>query len=151
MIGWPTFLLFGDAVEELGLGYLKAWCLPSVSFFCHPLVLLRLHQARSSQCLRACCTIGGGCLGYDIWFEKQPWFCIFNVINVHLLILNYALPWNLSIYFLPQKLPGSLLEGFTQTQMSSLSVKEKLLVAGGLEGELICKVSFIVFCVCLYW
>ncbi|XP_065619449.1 uncharacterized protein LOC111998411 isoform X2 [Quercus suber] len=38
-----------------------------------------------------------------------------------------------------QKLPGSLLEGFTQTQVSSLSVKEKLLVVGGFQGELICK------------
>ncbi|KAL4618334.1 hypothetical protein ACB092_06G002900 [Castanea dentata] len=38
-----------------------------------------------------------------------------------------------------EKLPGSLLEGFTQTQVSSLSVKEKQLVAGGFQGELICK------------
>ncbi|XP_075669225.1 putative WD repeat-containing protein C2A9.03 [Castanea sativa] len=38
-----------------------------------------------------------------------------------------------------EKLPGSLLEGFTQTQVSSLSVKEKLLVAGGFQGELVCK------------
>ena len=53
------------------------------------------------------------------------------------------------IYFLPQKHPGSLLEGFTQTQVSTLSVKDKLLVAGGFQGELICKVSFIVFCVCV--
>uniref|UniRef100_A0A7N2M8H2 Uncharacterized protein n=1 Tax=Quercus lobata TaxID=97700 RepID=A0A7N2M8H2_QUELO len=38
-----------------------------------------------------------------------------------------------------EKLPGNLLEGFTQTQVSSFSVKEKLLVSGGYEGELICK------------
>ncbi|KAM3695956.1 hypothetical protein ACJW31_06G001900 [Castanea mollissima] len=38
-----------------------------------------------------------------------------------------------------EKLPGSLLEGFTQTQVSSLSVKEKQLLAGGFQGELICK------------
>lgn len=40
-----------------------------------------------------------------------------------------------------QKHPGSLLEGFTQTQVSTLAVKDKLLVAGGFQGELICKVS----------
>jgi hypothetical protein len=51
--------------------------------------------------------------------------------------------------FLSQKHPGSLLEGFTQTQVSTLSVKDKLLVAGGFQGELICKVSCIVFCVCV--
>lgn len=40
-----------------------------------------------------------------------------------------------------QKHPGSLLEGFTHTQVSTLAVKEKLLVAGGFQGELICKVN----------
>lgn len=39
-----------------------------------------------------------------------------------------------------QKHPGSFLEGFTQTQISTLAVKDKLLVAGGFQGELICKV-----------
>ncbi|GAV74761.1 WD40 domain-containing protein [Cephalotus follicularis] len=38
-----------------------------------------------------------------------------------------------------EKHPGSLLEGFTQTQVSTLSVKDRLLVAGGFQGELICK------------
>ncbi|KAH6768148.1 Transducin/WD40 repeat-like superfamily protein [Perilla frutescens var. frutescens] len=38
-----------------------------------------------------------------------------------------------------EKHPGSLLEGFTQTQVSTLAVKDKLLVAGGFQGELICK------------
>lgn len=41
-----------------------------------------------------------------------------------------------------QKHPGSLLEGFTQTQVSTLAVKDKLLVAGGFQGELICKVNY---------
>ncbi|KAF8099126.1 hypothetical protein N665_0251s0049 [Sinapis alba] len=35
--------------------------------------------------------------------------------------------------------PESLLEGFTETQVSTLAVKERLLVAGGCQGELICK------------
>lgn len=45
---------------------------------------------------------------------------------------------NLSFWL--QKHPGSLLEGFSQTQVSTLAVKDKLLVAGGFQGELICKV-----------
>lgn len=46
-------------------------------------------------------------------------------------------------FFFPvwvQKHPGSLLEGFTKTQVSTLAVKDKFLVAGGFQGELICKV-----------
>ncbi|KAJ6840071.1 putative WD repeat-containing protein-like [Iris pallida] len=38
-----------------------------------------------------------------------------------------------------EKHPGNLLEGFCKTQVSTLSVKDKLLVAGGFQGELICK------------
>ncbi|XP_022873381.1 uncharacterized protein LOC111392301 [Olea europaea var. sylvestris] len=38
-----------------------------------------------------------------------------------------------------QKYPGSLLDGFTQTEVSTLAVKNNLLVAGGFQGELICK------------
>ncbi|KDP29021.1 hypothetical protein JCGZ_16410 [Jatropha curcas] len=38
-----------------------------------------------------------------------------------------------------EKHPGSLLEGFTQTQVSTLAVRDKLLIAGGFQGELICK------------
>ncbi|KAG6469242.1 hypothetical protein ZIOFF_073948 [Zingiber officinale] len=40
-----------------------------------------------------------------------------------------------------QKHPGSLLEGFSQTQVSTLAVKDNLLVAGGFQGELICKLG----------
>ncbi|WVY99702.1 hypothetical protein V8G54_025772 [Vigna mungo] len=36
-----------------------------------------------------------------------------------------------------EKHPESLLEGFTHTQVSTLAVREKLLVAGGFQGELI--------------
>lgn len=45
------------------------------------------------------------------------------------------------IIFPCQKHPGSLLEGFTHTQVSTLAVKDNLLVAGGFQGELICKVN----------
>ncbi|EFH40699.1 predicted protein [Arabidopsis lyrata subsp. lyrata] len=38
-----------------------------------------------------------------------------------------------------EKHPESLLEGFTETQVSTLAVKDRLLVAGGFQGEIICK------------
>ncbi|KAF6135402.1 hypothetical protein GIB67_027276, partial [Kingdonia uniflora] len=38
-----------------------------------------------------------------------------------------------------EKYPRNLFEGFTKTQVSTLVVKDKLLVAGGFQGELICK------------
>ncbi|KAH9617430.1 hypothetical protein KSS87_006065 [Heliosperma pusillum] len=38
-----------------------------------------------------------------------------------------------------EKHKGSLLEGFTQTQISTLAVKDNLMVAGGFQGELVCK------------
>ncbi|CAI0453139.1 unnamed protein product [Linum tenue] len=38
-----------------------------------------------------------------------------------------------------EKHSGSLLEGFTQTQISTLAVKDNFLVAGGFQGELTCK------------
>lgn len=38
-----------------------------------------------------------------------------------------------------EKHKGSLLEGFTQTQISTLAVKDNFMVAGGFLGELVCK------------
>ncbi|CAA6659802.1 unnamed protein product [Spirodela intermedia] len=38
-----------------------------------------------------------------------------------------------------EKHQGSLMEGFTGTQVSTLAVKDNLLVAGGFQGELVCK------------
>ncbi|XP_012478426.1 uncharacterized WD repeat-containing protein C2A9.03 isoform X1 [Gossypium raimondii] len=38
-----------------------------------------------------------------------------------------------------EKHPGSLLEGFTQTQISTLAVKDNFMVAGGFQGELTFK------------
>ncbi|KAJ0623826.1 putative transcription factor WD40-like family [Helianthus annuus] len=38
-----------------------------------------------------------------------------------------------------EKHAGSLLEGFTQTQISTLAVNDEFLVAGGFQGELACK------------
>ncbi|RCV08112.1 hypothetical protein SETIT_1G299900v2 [Setaria italica] len=38
-----------------------------------------------------------------------------------------------------EKHPGSLLEGFSKVQVSTFAVKDNLLVAGGFQGEIICK------------
>jgi hypothetical protein len=58
-------------------------------------------------------------------FNVKP---IMQVININLLVA--------------QKHPGSSLEGFTGVQVSTLAVNEGLLVAGGFQGELICKVRY---------
>lgn len=64
----------------------------------------------------------------------------FSVIHWSSLTLNKSEVLNVSGHVAPcEKHPGSLLEGFTQTQVSTLAVKDRLLVAGGFLGELICK------------
>lgn len=34
-----------------------------------------------------------------------------------------------------------MLEGFTQTQISTIAVKDRFVIAGGFQGEIICKVN----------
>ncbi|XP_022945249.1 uncharacterized WD repeat-containing protein C2A9.03-like [Cucurbita moschata] len=64
----------------------------------------------------------------------------FSVIHWSSLSCTKSEVLNVSGHVAPtEKHPGSLLEGFTQTQVSTLAVKDKLLVAGGFQGELICK------------
>ncbi|KAM5582830.1 hypothetical protein ABKV19_002979 [Rosa sericea] len=64
----------------------------------------------------------------------------FSVIHWSSLSCTTSEILNVSGHVAPsEKHPGSLLEGFTQTKVSSLAVKDKLLVAGGFKGELICK------------
>ncbi|MCD7459106.1 hypothetical protein HAX54_040106 [Datura stramonium] len=64
----------------------------------------------------------------------------FSVIHWSSLTCSKSEVLNVSGHVAPcEKHPGSLLEGFTQTQVSTLTVKDKLLVAGGFQGELICK------------
>ncbi|KAL8148800.1 putative WD repeat-containing protein C2A9.03 [Apium graveolens] len=64
----------------------------------------------------------------------------FSVIHWSSLACNKSEVLNVSGHVAPcEKHPGSLLEGFTQTQVSTLAVKDNLLVAGGFQGELICK------------
>ncbi|KAJ6293521.1 hypothetical protein OIU78_025482 [Salix suchowensis] len=64
----------------------------------------------------------------------------FSVIHWSSLTCSKADVLDVSGHVAPtEKHPGSLLEGFTQTQVSTLAVKDNLLVAGGFQGELICK------------
>ncbi|CAI9283433.1 unnamed protein product [Lactuca saligna] len=64
----------------------------------------------------------------------------FSVIHWSSLTCNKSEVLNVSGHVAPcEKHPGSLLEGFTQTQVSTMAVKDNLLVAGGFQGELICK------------
>ncbi|XP_077237462.1 putative WD repeat-containing protein C2A9.03 [Tasmannia lanceolata] len=64
----------------------------------------------------------------------------YSVIHWSALACNKSEVLDASGHVAPgEKHPGSLLEGFTQIQVSTLAVKDKLLVAGGFQGELICK------------
>ncbi|XP_058219036.1 uncharacterized WD repeat-containing protein C2A9.03-like [Rhododendron vialii] len=64
----------------------------------------------------------------------------FSVTHWSALTCNKTEVLNVSGHVAPhEKHPGSLLEGFTQTQVSTLAVRDRLLVAGGFQGELICK------------
>ncbi|KAJ0046562.1 hypothetical protein Pint_03613 [Pistacia integerrima] len=64
----------------------------------------------------------------------------FSVVHWSSLTCSRSQVLNVSGHVAPtEKHPGSLLEGFSQTQVSTLAVKDKLLVAGGFQGELICK------------
>ncbi|GFZ12857.1 transducin/WD40 repeat-like superfamily protein [Actinidia rufa] len=63
-----------------------------------------------------------------------------QVVHWSSLTCNKSEVLNVSGHVAPcEKHPGSLLEGFSQTQVSTLAVKDRLLVAGGFQGELICK------------
>ncbi|XP_057983738.1 uncharacterized WD repeat-containing protein C2A9.03-like [Malania oleifera] len=72
---------------------------------------------------------------HDVYFMSH-----FSVIHWSSLTCSKSEVLNVSGHVAPcEKHPGSLLEGFTQTQVSTLAVKDNLLVAGGFQGELICK------------
>ncbi|CAM8891398.1 unnamed protein product [Rhodiola kirilowii] len=64
----------------------------------------------------------------------------FSIIHWNALTCSKSEVLNVAGHVAPiEKHPGSLLEGFTQTQVSTLAVKDGLLIAGGFQGELICK------------
>ncbi|GAB4851839.1 hypothetical protein Ancab_031238 [Ancistrocladus abbreviatus] len=64
----------------------------------------------------------------------------YSVMHWSSLSQNLSEVVNFSGHIAPaEKHQGSLLEGFTQTQISTLAVKHNFLVAGGFQGELTCK------------
>ncbi|KAK7401467.1 hypothetical protein VNO78_12977 [Psophocarpus tetragonolobus] len=72
---------------------------------------------------------------HDVYLMSQ-----FSILHWSSLTGKSSEVLNVSGHIAPsEKHPESLLEGFTHTQVSTLAVKEKLLVAGGFQGELICK------------
>ncbi|TKY49895.1 WD repeat-containing protein [Spatholobus suberectus] len=72
---------------------------------------------------------------HDVYLMSQ-----FSIMHWSSLTCKISEVLNVSGHVAPsEKHPESLVEGFTHTQVSTLAVKEKLLVAGGFQGELICK------------
>ncbi|XP_052188995.1 uncharacterized WD repeat-containing protein C2A9.03-like isoform X1 [Diospyros lotus] len=64
----------------------------------------------------------------------------YSIMHWSSLSRNLSEVLNFSGHIAPaEKHTGSLLEGFTQTQISTLAVMDNLLVAGGFQGELTCK------------
>ncbi|KAG5555638.1 hypothetical protein RHGRI_006329 [Rhododendron griersonianum] len=71
----------------------------------------------------------------DVYFMSH-----FSVTHWSALTCNKTEVLNFSGHVAPcEKHPGSRVEGFTQTKVSTIAVKDRLLVAGGFQGELICK------------
>ncbi|KAF3329779.1 WD repeat-containing protein C2A9.03 [Carex littledalei] len=72
---------------------------------------------------------------HDVYFMSHysvlHWSALTNEKEVLIDVQGHVAP--------TEKHPGSLLEGFYQTQVSTLAVKDNLLVAGGFQGEIICK------------
>ncbi|OAY64643.1 uncharacterized WD repeat-containing protein C2A9.03-like [Ananas comosus] len=72
---------------------------------------------------------------HDVYFMSNS-----SVVHWSSLSRNMSEILDFSGHVAPtEKHPGSLAEGFTGTQLSTLAVKDGLLVAGGFQGELICK------------
>nr|QQP23434.1 transducin/WD40 repeat-like superfamily protein [Sedum alfredii] len=72
---------------------------------------------------------------HDVFFMSN-----FSIIHWNALTCTRSEVLNVAGHVAPiEKHPGSLLEGFTQTQVGTLAVKDGLLIAGGFQGELICK------------
>ncbi|XP_058207699.1 uncharacterized WD repeat-containing protein C2A9.03-like [Rhododendron vialii] len=72
---------------------------------------------------------------HDVYLQSH-----FSVTHWSALTCNKTEVLNSSGHVAPcEKHQGSLLEGFTRTQVSTIAVKDRLLVAGGFKGELIFK------------
>ncbi|KAK4422053.1 putative WD repeat-containing protein C2A9.03 [Sesamum alatum] len=64
----------------------------------------------------------------------------YSVMHWSSLLWNLTEVLNFSGHIVPtERNPGTFLEGFTRTQLSTLAVKDRFLVAGGFHGELVCK------------
>ncbi|XP_057499368.1 uncharacterized WD repeat-containing protein C2A9.03-like isoform X2 [Actinidia eriantha] len=64
----------------------------------------------------------------------------YSVMHWSSLSCNLSEVLNFSGHIAPnERHAGSLLEGFTQTQISTLAVRDNFLVVGGIQGELSCK------------
>lgn len=73
---------------------------------------------------------------HDVYFMSNS-----SVVHWSATSCNLSEVLNFSGHVAPkERHPGSLLEGFSRTQISTLAVKDNLLVAGGFQGELTCKV-----------
>ncbi|CAI9755051.1 unnamed protein product [Fraxinus pennsylvanica] len=72
---------------------------------------------------------------HDVYFMSQS-----SVMHWSSLTCKKSEVLNVSGHVAPSTTyPGSLLDGFTKIQVSTLAVKDNLLVVGGFQGELICK------------
>ncbi|KAL8491929.1 hypothetical protein ACS0TY_023507 [Phlomoides rotata] len=74
--------------------------------------------------------------------SKHDVYLISNYSVMHWSSLHQSLTevLDFSGHIVPtERYPGTLLEGFTRTQLSTLAVKDRFLVAGGFHGELVCK------------
>ncbi|KAK6145759.1 hypothetical protein DH2020_019628 [Rehmannia glutinosa] len=64
----------------------------------------------------------------------------YSVMHWSSLLQNLTEVLNFSENIVPtERNSGTLLEGFTRTQLSTLAVKDRYLVAGGFHGELVCR------------
>lgn len=64
----------------------------------------------------------------------------YSVMHWSPLLRNLTEVLNFSEHIVPtERNPGTLLEGFTRTQLSTMAVRDRFLVAGGFHGEIVCK------------
>ncbi|CAA0818543.1 Transducin/WD40 repeat-like superfamily protein [Striga hermonthica] len=72
---------------------------------------------------------------HDVYFLSH-----YSVMHWSSLTCSKSEILNLSGHVAPsEKHPGSMMEGFTKVQVSTLAAKDNLLVVGGFHGQLICK------------
>lgn len=142
------------------MGYIETWCLSDVELLGHALVFIDFQFEGDSQFRWTCTTYRGkklispaSCLPTLLsgWRRHMHESFSFMLICDHCIAFSFfkwgaCLWWHLTVLvtFL-QKHAGTLLEGFTQTQISTLVVKDNFLVAGGFQGEIFCKVTFFSF------